>query len=409
MLILKNNNIIELVANMLNFEHNYKLYDPELNIIPNAEKFPIIEVSGKKMHYKATCGVIYYNPYEDENTVFSSKLSDLIIKIHEIISNYEEHLLIKRPTAITGSCVVKQNLFKNGTYMLKMKNPYIRSNNEYKFPARALILLPTNYKQFPPHYSTRSSFTWYFIPMNFNFKIYNMYSLNSIISSIYIDYENLIKYNHNDIIYDISCEDYNKLNIININIEHYKFLITEGNNLSRNLFYVDTRNRNFKFSKFNLIKSFDDIKYINDEKKCNSCDDIIDDFAIGAPLIDNNEKYDKYNPNIVVSIFCINCWLFRTEGPKKKYYLFSIKKSVPAMEIYDNIFFITKENFINSIPDEHLTEIIEKLNIFNLTDILLINTSIKNIVQSTFNIMSPQDLSKYIIIPFNRFVEHCCV
>jgi hypothetical protein len=406
MLILKNKNILELVSHMLNIEHNHTIYkfnendkSGKLCMSPDVKPYPIFTTkSGKKIHYKATCGIIYYN--NTEHDLYSPKIIELVTKIYDIMSKNEDHLLIERATAVTGSCIVKQNIFTNGTFIIKSKKPYmISKKNINKFPARALIMLPSNYKitynNCPPHYSTRASFTWYFMPIQYNLWASGIFCginlVNALISSIYLDIENNIKYNHNDITNSITYEDMISINTINIeSLINDKFIIFEknkGKDTETLLYIGQKRIPTYRMKKKNFY-TYNDVECVNNEKKCNSCDADVSNFAVGIIL-----EYNNIIP--IVSLFCTDCSLYN----HKSCFIFS-SNIVNLYKIYPNIFEITQSNFINSLPDEYKDIIRHKLSRFpSIYNILLINSNIQDIANDIANNIT--NISNYIIIRLN--------
>jgi hypothetical protein len=437
MIILKEKNILEIVTYMLNFEHNCTKYEfdetaatpetaaaalktetaaaaPEMVVTPDGlkesstvTKFPIITTkNGKKLHYKSTCGIIYYNSINTEN-LYPDSIIELMTKIYEIISKYEDHLLVDRVTAVTGSCVVKQNIFMNGTYMIKAKKPYIFSKKNIRvFPARALIMLPNIYEinfanNCPPHYSTRASFTWYFMPIQYNLFIGGINSVNTVISSIYLDCENKIKYNHRDAIYHhLTYSDFTSVNTIDIVIDD-KFILYSDHGLCKMLCVGPQRIPALhqtlcsgSQSKLNKIKTYDDIEYVNNEKKCNSCDKELSNFSIGIPL--------EYNDTIpMVSLLCVSCWSYKPDSRKKNYFIFS-STAVQVNKVYSKIIEITQENFIKmlSCSNQNIDLITRELSKFPPTyNILFTNLTINHIIDSIAN------FDQYIIMQIRGYFE----
>jgi len=396
---------------MLNFEHNhtvFKLNDEtgELYLSSDVRPFPIINtIHGKSLHYKATCGIIYYNKKNGEadetcenGETYSTKIINLVMGIYNIISKHEDHLLKERVTAVTGSCIVKQNIFTNGTFMLKAKKPYMVSKkNIEQFPARALIILPKNYQinysNYPPHYSTRASFTWYFMPVQYDLSIDSISSINALISSIYLDIENNIKYNHNDITNYIKYSDCISINIINTKIND-KFIIFD--NLPQNesiwpvecsLLCIGTKNRipSYKMNK-KFIKTYNDVECVNSEKKCDSCDEDVSNFSVGFPL-----EYNNIIP--IVSLLCHSCWSSSNKYDfKKSCFIFSTNL-INVIKMYPKIYKITQKNFIEALSEQYIDLVKNDLQKFSPTcDILITNSSIYYVTSNIAN------YEKYLII-----------
>jgi hypothetical protein len=417
MLILKNKNVLEIVSHMLNFEHNYTIYkfnesskssesgendengedgedgeDGNLCMSHDVKPYPIITAKGgKKIHYKATCGIIYYNITDSE--LYSPKVIELVKKIYDIMSTNEDHLLVERATAVTGSCIVKQNIFTNGTFIIKTKKPYmISKKNINKFPARALIILPNNYRitynNYPPHYSTRASFTWYFMPIQYNLWIdgisCGMGLVNALTSSIYLDIENNIKYNHNDVTNNIKYEDSVLINTINIELLiNDKFIIFENSGENMLLCIGKQRIPAYRMYK-KKIYTYNDVEYVNNEKKCNSCDNDVSDFSVGVVL-----EYNNIIP--MVSLFCFYCCPLNN----KSCFIFS-SNIVKINKIRSNIFEISQSNFIKSLSDQYTDTITHELSKFPPTyNILFTNSNIQDITNLNINI------SQYIMIKLN--------
>jgi hypothetical protein len=403
MLILKHKNVLEIVSHMLNFEHNYTIYkfnesdDGKLSMSSDVKPYPIITAKGgKKMHYKTTCGIIYYN--NTENELYSPKIIELVKKMYDIMSINEEHLLVDRVTAVTGSCIAKQNIFTNGTFIVKTKKPYmISKKNINKFPARALIILPNNYKitynNYPPHYSTRASFTWYFMPIQYNIWTCGIYCgmglVNALISSIYLDIENNIKYNHNDITNSIKYEDSISVNTINIELlVNDKFIIFETSvanaaNETKLLYIGKKKIPTYRMYKKNIY-TYNDVECVNNEKKCNSCDKDVSDSSVGVIL-----EYNNIIP--IVSLFCFYCCPLN----HKSCFIFS-SNMVKVYKIHTHIFEISQNDFIKSLSDQHTDIIANELSKFPPTyNILFTNSDIQDITNLINNI------SQHIIIKLN--------
>uniref|UniRef100_A0A6C0I373 Uncharacterized protein n=1 Tax=viral metagenome TaxID=1070528 RepID=A0A6C0I373_9ZZZZ len=410
MIILKNDNITEIVAYMLNFEHNYTVFEPTGELSTDVKKFPLLILpNGHTIHYRPTCGIIYYNKEhskdrDKDEIIFSKKCEALIEKIYEQISKHEEHLLKERVTAVTGSCAIKHNKFVNGTYMIKSKNPFFRTKkNVDKFPARALILLSNNTyydNNMPPHYSTRASFTWYFMPMQFDLYIQNMSYANALISSIYIDSEHFTKFPHNTITYNLKYI----INFLAIKIKN-KLIITEiGNNENAHMQYSMSScdDKIFEilyflnYDRINpaTIKDFDEINYINDEKKCISCGTANIPFCIAATISNcdcDNEEIDLYY------IFCADCWNSTIEIkniPKKYYYIMPLYNKCTITEIFPKIYSILKEDFYKITPIEfhHHIDAYDK--------ILITNKDLKYVFE-TMNIIPMDNILDYYIVSFS--------
>lgn len=348
MLVLKNNNIAEIVAHMLNFEHNHTTYkvDEEGELCPSEDikKFPIITTkNGKHLHYKATCGVIYYNKTDSE--IYSINIIELIKKLHKIISTKEDHLLTERITAVTGSCVVKQNMFINGTYMIKTQKPFLATKkNVDKFPARALIILPNKYEidyynNCPPHYSARASFTWYFMPIQYNLPIHGIGHVNALISSIYLDFEDTTKFNHCDFVTKISYSDCKLVNTIN-NI-NYRFLLLGNKNIEQGTLLCVNTHIPYSIMRKNMIKTYDEIECVNNERLCNCCNKDVSDFSIGVVL-----EFNNIIP--IVSLFCLLCSDFYNVRKKKAFFIFSANP-VNVIKILPGIYQISQQDFIHSL------------------------------------------------------------
>jgi hypothetical protein len=383
MLVLTIDNIPSIVANMLNFEHGYTLYDDnlELNSESEIKKFPIVQLpNGSKIHYRPTCGIIFYNIKNfiqlDANTpndIIDSQIYSYMMSIYEIIKHHDAHLIKERITAMTGSCIIKKNKFVSGTYLIKSSNVFkFTKKNVKKFPARMLVYLPIHFNShsrynddgtrnngiLPPQYSTRASFMWYIMPIQFeNIK----FSINSTISSIYLDYNKTSKYNNKDIIYNITHEDIN-CNIIDCRdgFMHgsFTFLIKKGQ------FHTVIINIS-RISKWKIIPIFKNISidniipfecfhYIN-KKNCIDCSKIVEDIGI-ASLCGEFEINEKP----VATLYCVNCW----PTCELDDYFIMCDESHVIEEISDSIYSIDYDIFIQLIiPTKKLYEYF--INLYN--------------------------------------------
>jgi len=365
MLILTEKNISSIVSYMLNFEYGYTVYDEELNIKSDLLKFPIIPLpDGRKIHYKPTCGIIFYNVTDFATPLpdIETNLLNFIHSIYEIISQYEEHLLKERITATTGSCVIKKNKFINGTYLLKAQKPFMYTKKDIEqFPARIITALPITFDilskfSLPPNYSTRASFMWYFIPMQFeNIKK----STNSLISSIYLDFRNITVFNNRDITYNISYKDIKNLNIIFNKTYHrssffIKKIIDEESHISYKIYNISLSEFNsYKYfilsiirdSSADRIRQFNYFKYVNGNKKCINCELCIFDIGFAVPIIDcceSNESPPDLE-NTFASLFCIHCWCIQNKVPNLFYIV--CKESYNIEELYPDVYSIDYDNF----------------------------------------------------------------
>ena len=379
MLVLTIDNIPSIVANMLNFEHGYTLYNDnlELNSESNIKKFPIVPLpDGSKIHYRPTCGIIFYNVKNFVNSGESAAFIDnqiylYMMNIYEMIKHHDAHLIKERITAMTGSCIVKKNKFVSGTYIIKSPKVFkFTKKNVKKFPARIFVYLPINFNAhlrynddgtknhgiLPPQYSTRASFMWYIMPIQFESI---KFSINSIISSIYLDYNKTSKYNNNDIIYNILREDIN-LNIIDfrdLNDNYLSFLIKKGQFFNKIINICKTSKWKlisiFKHTAIDNIVPFNCFHYIN-KKCCISCDDSID---IGIATIWGDYEIDKKTNAM---LYCVNCW---TISDLVNYFIVCDESSI-IEEIADCVYSIDYDIFIQLIsPTKRAYEYF--INIFN--------------------------------------------
>jgi molybdopterin/thiamine biosynthesis adenylyltransferase len=381
MLVLTIDNIPRIVSYMLNFEHGYTLYNDnlELNSESNIKKFPIVSLpNGSKIHYRPTCGIIFYNIKNFVNSTESVDFIDAqiylyMMNIYETIKHYDSHLIKERITAITGACIVKKNKFVSGTHIIKSPNVFkFTKKNIKKFPARLIVYLPIHFNAYsrynddgtrnhgilPPQYSTRASFMWYIMPMQFEcIKL----SINSIISSIYLDYNKTSKYNDKDIIYNISHEDIN-YNIIDFKDgfmnEYFAFLIKKGITHSSIINISKTSKWRlisiFKCASIDNILQFNCFNYIN-KNKCIDCDKIVSDIGIAA-LCGESEIDDKP----LATLYCVNCWPICDWDN----YFIMCNESPIIEEIADSIYSIDYDAFIQLItPTKKLCEYF--INIYN--------------------------------------------
>jgi hypothetical protein len=279
--------------------------------------------------------------------------------------------------------------------MIKTKKPYmISKKNINKFPARALIILPNNYKMtynnYPPSYSTRASFTWYFMPIHYNLwnnncLYFGINIINSLISSIYLDFENNIKYNHNDVTNSILYEDSTLINAINLeSLLNNKFIIFETTKKTTEMLCIGQQIIPTYKMKKKYIYTYDEIEYVNNEKKCNSCDKDVSDFSGGNIL-----EYNHIIP--IVSLFCLNCSTFNY----KSCFIFS-SNMVNVNKISSNIYEITQSDFIKSLPNQYIDTVVNELSNFPSTyNILFTNSNIQDIINCVANV------SQHIIIKLN--------
>jgi hypothetical protein len=269
---------------------------------------------------------------------------------------------------MTGSCVVKKNKFVEGTCLIKSQTPFKFTKKDIKqFPARMLVYLPINFNTYsrynddgtkknigklPPQYSTRASFMWYIMPMQFESI---QYSMNSIISSIYLDFNNTSKYNHNDIIYNISNKDFMH-NIIDCRDEIYprfsSLLIKDGESHSiivnicgYTKYQIGSL---FKHESIDNIVPFNYLQYVNCENQCICCSKSV--IGVGVSFI-----YDETN---LAQLYCLNCIPDIINSLELNIFI-TCDKIYDIEKLEESIYSIDYNNFIKLItPSKKLFEYI---------------------------------------------------
>lgn len=404
MLILKRNNILEIVSHMLNFEHGYTKYDENLSInaSENIKKFPIIELLGdpfkKKIYYKnAVSGIIFY----DLNTFGANELNVLkfISELYKIICDYDDHLLIDKITAITGSCVIKTSgKFKKETKLVKSHIPFTKTNPAVsEYPARILMALPLDYDvkymAMVPHYSARASFTWHFMPMQFDYEK----SMNLYVTSIYLDVNNFTRYNHLDLVYNMPICDLNNCNMITIKNRTIKFKLFINKNTNK-IHGMHPKVNIPHFIAPPLIYPMDNFNYINNSKICLECEINLSTEGGIAIEIDEYNILEKKN----VYLFCDNCWYKNNTITCSKYYhVFPMTKEYHFDVLYDNIYMMEYSDFIEMIEDnilftEYYYNLFNGLNIKTTPKkIIILNTYINTLIH---HIWGELDLPNTIIL-----------
>ena len=257
--------IDRIVANMLNIENAYTIYNDDLSLSENIEFYPNLTENNiqnelnPKIHYRATTGIIFYN----SNLNFN--LQTFVELIADKIKKYEDHLLSPKISSVTTATMIKHENIIPGTY--SGKYPYFKQILNISVPARLLnyaddlkydSISKYNPHELPPFYSTRSAFTWVFLPITKILELESFYSLNQVnamIASIFYDRSNLCKIKDNSDIFKLSINDFNIQYIIknktnnvnnvnNINNVTNVDNVTDVNNVT-DITYVDNVNEIF--------------------------------------------------------------------------------------------------------------------------------------------------------------------
>ena len=381
---------------MLNIECGYTVFNQDMTLCQN-----VVPIEHHNLHYIPVCGIFYYNAIdftEEELTIF-------IKKIYKIISNYEKHLLIERNTSITGSVEIKKNKFISGTYIIKSKTPFIATKPEVDlFPARMMVMLPMNYNistfssKLPPHYSTRASFMWYFLQIEFYNKANNVQSItNASINSIYLDLSNYTTFKHMDIAYELTPSNIKGINnIILTSIKKVGLYIQVIKSNELNLCYIHKCDRaifNCTVAWSNLFSSinyklFSYFTYV-DSECCINCDKKINNFGIAIPIFENDSNIKEKN---LAMLYCSNCSKF-AEDIHFAYYVFKLNPLHNIIELHNNIYMIKYEYFIDIIKDmeDNILDIfMENFNKFHFqnTESNLYNKDPNNIIISCYSSIS---------------------
>ena len=382
---------------MLNIECGYTVYNQDMTLCEN-----VVPIEHHGLHHIPVCGVFYYN----KNDFTGEELEIFIKKIYKIISNYDTHLLVERNTSITGSVEIKKNQFISGTYIIKSKNPLIATKPDVDlFPARIMVMLPMssfNIK-LPPHYSTRASFMWYFLPIQFYTKTNNVQSIiNSFTNSIYLDLSKYTTFKHMDITYELvpaNIKCINNIDLLSIRKIGLYVQIIKINELNvcyihkcdRNIFNTTVSWSNI-FSSLNY-KLFSYFTYVN-EDTCINCDKKINNFGIVIPIFDN--ECTVVNKGQLATIYCSNCFNV-TRNLSNAYYVFKLNPLHNITEISNRIYIMKYEYFIDIIKDVEDTNILEifmkNFNQFHFqnTESNLYNKIPNNIIISCYSIVTTVD------------------
>ena len=398
MLVLTKKNIHMIVSHMLNIECGYTVFNQDMTLCEN-----VVPIEHYGLHQIPVCGLCYYNAVdftEEELVIF-------IKKIYKIISNYEKHLLVERNTSITGAVEIKKNQFINGTYIIKAKTPFITTKPEINlFPARMMVMLPITYNissmssKIPPHYSTRASFMWYFLPIQFYCKTNDVQSIiNSSINSIYLDLSNYTIFKHMDITYELTPSNIRGINIVNLfSIKKVGLYIQKIKPGELNLCYIHKSDRSIFNSTvawsniFSAIsyKLFSYFTYVNDGECCINCDKKINNFGTVLPF-DSEIKEGN-----LATIYCSNCFNYVENLGTSYYQVFKLNTLHNVIELHNRIYKIKYEYFIDIIKcmEENVLDVfMEKYNEMHYNNIEsnLCNREPTNIIISSYSIMTTTD------------------